>query len=440
MRYGLTGSALLLTVAGAVYLSCQPDSGSTPAGTAPTPSPGGGSTPAGSSASGSGEGAPAAQAGVVAIEAFDAILPLSAPVGVFPANADSQAAIDARRFDSVAIDVALTASASGGVSLGRKAADIDQAFRAAPSGSRAYCETVNSAMKFFKQVSEPDLQLCALKSMARGVKAIPSGRSVIWDAKVNMGGMAMAYRFKFKVESSAGKVTGFESYTCQGEDGALKQVGYVRQTSTSESVEVLTRISEPSRGDFKLRVAMTAPVDLNGKLVGLKELDYAEAMASDSGGLRKVHGKVSQSAGNIRYIGYEDVGRLTQYYSFAELLDDNAGPGLYAVTKLAYGSGAALVKVTEAPAAPILHREGWSGETLGKKAEEPRLGKVKDQESALLASAGDVLDLEFAAAEKYDCTGAAEETVSLTPADMDGCFAAYDIDQAGNGLCSSLTF
>ncbi|MDZ4821703.1 MAG: hypothetical protein SGJ20_22310, partial [Planctomycetota bacterium] len=203
-------------------------------------------------------------------------------------------------------------------------------------------------------------------------------------------------------------------------------------------VEVLTRSFSGST--FKLKAEMTAQLDADRKPVGLKEIDYAEASADDD---RVVHGLVTQSSENIRYVGFENVdGKLTQYYSFSELIDANsADADLYAVTKLAYGDGAAIVKISNSDDEDGTYTEGWSGTSLNEDGSSSRLAKVQDKTSDLMDDEDeDELDLELEAAQKFDCDTTADISMELEMADFAECLEAYEIDQEGSEMCTDIAY
>ena len=379
-------------------------------------------------------------AGTLQISTVEKIVAVTDPVKAFAVTDTSTAAVEARNFDKLQIGSGLQLTASTGVSLGDKASTINAAFNTA-SGSKACCETVNNAMKFFKESSTPDMHLCILRTMASKAATIKAVEPQTWDIKITMPQGSMTYRMKFAFEADeAGGVKSFENFTCEGQGAKLTQSGYVKQTITDGVLKVHARAqSDKGSAPVVIRADVDGQVDSKGKMVGLKLIDYAES--SDT---RSVHSKVKQSAGHIEVLGYEKVGdRLTQYLSFTEILDKNKEDELYAITKIAYGDGAALIKQTEGNASPSTYLEGWNGDTLALNASEIRLDKVKSRATELLAATGDTLDLTFAKAETYDCTGTADLTIEAKMEDFmtePSCMSAFDIDQDGSNLCSSLSY
>lgn len=372
--------------------------------------------------------------GTVELGAVDQIVQVTDPVVAYAADDTSASAEEARVFDYVAIAAGLTTTASTGVSLGKSATDIGAAFASA-NGSKSFCNAVNNGMKFFKEASSPDFNLCVLKVAAKAGKAsLDNGVFKIWDFKVTAPEGSQTYRMKFKLEvDDAGSLTSFENFNCAGQGtGALKQTAYAKQTIADGKVDVHARALGMESDGFKLRVDMQANLGADGKPLGLKTIDYAEHDAENS---RTVHTKVIQSAGNIQAIGYEDVGRVTQTLSFIELLDGNDGTSQYAVTKLAYGDGAAITRVTE-DGSTTDSSQGWNGDTLVADAAEPRLAKVEGREAEYLSPTGDTLDLDFAAAETYDCSGDADYTHEAQMEDVSDCMAAFEIDQNGSQMCN----
>jgi hypothetical protein len=384
--------------------------------------------------------------GNVAIATVDKILQVVDPVQAYPVSDTSPEAIEARAFGQLAIATELTTVANTGVSLGRTTSDIASAFGNA-SGSKAFCDSVNRGMKFFKEASAPDFSLCALKLGAKkeqfAVKddglngnAIDSGVQKIWDFKIKSSEGSQTFRMKFQIDvDEKGGLKSFENFSCTAQgDAKLSQEGYAKQTITDGKVKVHAR-SFGNKGDgFKMRVEMEGALDSKGKLVGLKKIDYAEKLED-----RFVHAKVTQSTDNIEIIGYESTGSVTQYISFIELLDKNTESSPYAVTKLAYGDGASLLKVTQNSTSTNIS-QGWNGDTLVVNASEPRLAKVTGREADYLAPENDDLDLEFPAAETYDCSGAADYTVDGSMEDFKECIEAFEIDQEGSQMCTDLTY
>lgn len=100
--------------------------------------------------------------GNVAITTVEKILQVVDPVQAYPVSDTSPEAVESRAFGQLAIATELTTAANTGVSLGRTTSDIGSAFDNA-TGRKAFCNSVNRGMKFFKEASAPDFSLCALK-------------------------------------------------------------------------------------------------------------------------------------------------------------------------------------------------------------------------------------------------------------------------------------
>jgi hypothetical protein len=384
--------------------------------------------------------------GNVALATVGKIVQVVDPVLAYPATDNSPEAVEARAFGQLAISAELTTAAKIGVSLGKSTSDIKSSFDSA-QGSKAFCDSVNNGMKFFKEASAPDFNLCAIKIAAKkstivvtddGARsnAINSGEQRIWDFKVSGAEGAQKFRMKFRIDTDEnGGVKFFENFSCGAQGNMpLTQEGYSKQTVVDGKVKVHAR-SFGNKGDgFKMRVEMEGKLDSNGKLIGLKKIDYAEKLAD-----KTVRSKVTQSANDLEVIGYYSEGRVTQYLNFIELLDKNDDSSPYAVTKIAYGDGAALLAITQHGSTTDV-TQGWNGDTLKVNSSEPRLQKVTGRESDLLSPEGDTLDLDFAESEIYDCSGEAEYTMNATMEDFQDCLNAYEIDQEGSQMCTNLIY
>lgn len=373
-------------------------------------------------------------AGTVAIETVQKITQITDPVAAFPATDMSEEALAARVFDNVAVSTSLTSTPSNGIYFGQSTQDIKTAFGTA--GSKAYCNSVNSAMKFFMEVSNADFNLCILKAVAAKGHEVKAGAPQTWDFKVASGQGAMTYRMKFTIDlTDAGTLKTFENYTCEGQGtNPLSQSGYIKQTITDGQIKVHGRaMGDHGAGSYKTRVDMAGRLGENGHPLGIKTLDYAE-----EGEGRKVHTTVKQSAANIEAIGYETSPAYEErFIRFVKLLDANAATGQYMITKVGYGDGAALLKTisnTGAEDATV----GWTGATLAANASEPRKDKVANRSAELIAAATDKRDIEFASSELYDCAGTADYTFEGKQEDFQDCLAAFQIDQEGSTMCNDV--
>jgi hypothetical protein len=377
--------------------------------------------------------------GTVAITTVEKILQVVDPVIAYPATDMSPEAVEARAFGQLAISTELTTAAKNGVSFGKKTSEIKEEF-ATKKGSKAFCDSVNRSMKFFKEASAPDFSLCALKLGAKKQKivltdkatsgnAIDNGVQKIWDFKIEAPQGSQKFRMKFRIDTDdKGALKTFENFSCTAQgDAPLTQEGYSKQSIADGKVKIQARSYGNKNDGFKMRVTMDGAIDSNGKLIGLKKINYAEKLSN-----RVVRSNVTQSADNIEIIGYDSEGSTTQHISFIELLDKNTDSLPYAITKLAYGDGASLIKVTES------YTKGWNGDELVVNSSEPRLAKVTGRESEFLPVDNDKLDLDFSAAETYDCSGEANYTVTGSMEDFKECIDAFEIDQDGSTMCNGL--
>lgn len=428
MRKSLIVVGIVSLVVGATYMSCGkgPDKGDD---SDTTGKPGATDSATDTTT----DTATSVAAGAVALETIQKIVQVTDPVVAYAVSDNSEDAVQARAFD-VALKTALTAEK--GVSFGKKTSEIAAAF--GTDGSKAYCDSVNNAMKFFKEASTPDFNLCIFKTVATKGQAVKANQFQVWDFKIAAEEGTMTYRMKFKIEPAEdGTVKDFENFTCdaQGSNPA-QQSGYVHQTTAGGVVNVHTRSrGDHGQGEYKIRADMETKVNAAGRPVGIKKIDYAEQ--GDAEG-RKVRAKVRQATGNIEIIGYEtSEAQEVRFVRFVELLDANEATGLYHVTKLGFGSGAALLRqVTGSSTADVT--ASWSGDTLKAAPSEERKSHVSGRESELIAAASDDRDIEFAAAETYDCQGAADYTFEGKYEDFAGCIGAYEIDQEGGTMCNAV--
>lgn len=373
------------------------------------------------------------EVGTLQLETINKVIGITDPVASFPASDSSSSAAAAITFNQ--LNIGLTASQ--GVSLGASTTTIKSRFTQA-SGSKAFCDTVNNAMKFFKEASQADFNLCILKKATQSL-TLRNGDFQTWDFKAQAAEGSMTFRMKFALATEAdGQLKSFESFTCQGMgSNAMAQTGYSTQTVTNGKLVIHARASsDEGIAPVKIRTDVTGELNAEGRPVGLKSIDYAESSEG-----RSVHSKVIQSDTNIQAIGYESAnGRLTHSISFVELLDQNATTGQYAITKLAYGDGAALTRTVETSGAQSDNTSSWNGDTLVLNSTEPRRAKVTGRTSEFLVATGDNLDLEFSSKETYDCGGAADETITLAESDVASCMEAFEIDQNGSTMCNGLSY
>lgn len=375
------------------------------------------------------------EVGTLQLETINKVIAITDPVVSFPASDSSSSAAAAITFNQ--LNIGLFMNASQGVSLGASTDTIKSRFTQA-SGSKAFCDTVNNAMKFFKEASQADFNLCILKKATQGL-TLRNGDFQTWDFKVKAAQGSMTFRMKFALATETdGQLKSFESFSCKGMgSNAMTQSGYSTQTVTNGKLAIHARVhSDEGVAPVKIRTDVTGELDAEGRPVGLKSIDYAES--SDS---RSVHSKVIQSDANIQAIGYESVsGRFVHSISFVELLDQNAATGQYAITKLAYGDGAALTRTVDTSGAQSDNTSSWNGDTLVLNNAEPRRAKVTGRTSEFLVATGDNLDLEFSAEESYDCGGTADETITLAESDAAACMEAFEIDQNGSTMCNGLSY
>lgn len=375
------------------------------------------------------------EVGTLQLETLNKVIGITDPVASFPASDASTSAAAAISFNQLNIG-SLFINASQGVSLGASTDTIKSKFAQA-NGSKAFCDTVNNAMKFFKEASQADFNLCILKR-AQGL-TIRDGDYQTWDFKAKAQGGSFTFRMKFALATDAdGRLKSFESFTCKSMgSNPMTQSGYSTQTVTDGKLEIHARVaSDEGVAPVKIRTDVTGELNADGRPVGLKSIDYAES--SDD---RSVHSKVIQSDANIQAIGYEKVGgRYVHSISFVELLDQNAATGQYAITKLAYGDGAALTRTVDTSGAQSDNTSSWNGDTLVLNSAEPRRAKVADRTSEFLPTTADNLAVAFTSAETYDCAGTADETISLTESDVATCMEAFEIDQNGSTMCNGLSY
>jgi hypothetical protein len=374
--------------------------------------------------------------GTLQLEAIDKVIAITDPVVAFAATDTSSSAAAAISFNQLNIG-SLFMNASQGVSLGASTDTIKSRFSQA-NGSKAFCDTVNNAMKFFKEASQADFNLCILKKATQDL-TLREGDFQTWDFKAKVSEGTYTFRMKFALATETdGQLKSFESFTCKAMgSSAMTQSGYSSQTVTNGKLAIHARVdSDEGLVPVKIRTDVTGELNAEGRPVGLKSIDYAEL--SDD---RSVRSKVIQSDSNIQAIGYEKAsGRYVHSISFVELLDQNASTGQYAITKLAYGDGAALTRTVETSGAQSDNTSSWNGDTLVLNSAEPRRAKVTGRTSEFLATTDDDLAVDFTSSETYDCAGAADETISLTENDVASCMEAFEIDQNGSTMCNGLSY
>ncbi len=375
--------------------------------------------------------------GSLQLETINKVIAITEPVVAYPVNDTSAGAAAAISFNQLNIGSGLMLTATTGVSLGDSTSTIKTKFTQA-NGSKAFCETVNNAMKFFKEASQADMNLCILKKATAGL-TVRNGDFQTWDFTGNSSYGTFTYRMKFALETEdSGSLKRFESFTCMAMgSGQLSQTGYALQTVTDGKLAIHALVdSDEGLAPVKIRTDVEGALNADGRPIGLKTIDYAESQDG-----RFVHTKVTQSEENIQAISFENSsGRLIQTISFVEFLDKNAATGQYAITKLAYGDGAALTRTTDTGGSVTNNTSSWDGDTLLLDTNEPRRAKVADRTSEFLTTKEADLDVNFSTAETYDCSGTADETITLSESDVAACMDAFDIDQNGSTMCNGLSY
>lgn len=251
--------------------------------------------------------------GTLQLETINKVIAITDPVVAFPVSDTSASAAAAISFNQLNLGSELMLTANQGVSLGDAAASIKTKFSQV-NGSKAFCDSLNNGMKFFKEASQADMNLCILKKAKQGL-TIRNGSFQTWDFKGSSSYGTFTYRMKFSLETEdAGNLKRFESFTCMAMgSGQLSQSGYALQTLTDGKLAIRARVdSDQGMAPVKIRADVEGELNSDGRPIGLKTIDYAESMEG-----RSVYSKVTQSAENIQANSYENTnGRLIQSISF----------------------------------------------------------------------------------------------------------------------------
>jgi hypothetical protein len=369
--------------------------------------------------------------GTLALSTIESLPSVLDPVLALDPNDSSTEAKEAAAFDKLAIDAALTTTAEEGASLGKSVATLNAAFEAATNPSKAMCDTVNSAMKFVFEAGSPDFMSCIIKGSGLSAdETLYAGTEKLYKFSITMEGQTMRYLVKLKVNRSAGVVDRFSFHSCGEDGGDWKQSQWFEQKIAGGKMTIDSKMSGPEGSLSAL--ALSAQLDSEGKLRGLKTMKYRDTHVEQN---RYKSAEVTQSPANILYKGYESAsGGGIQVYSFYELLDKNVEGEPYAITKLAIGDGAALVKQGDS-----LLTQGWNGDTLSINSDEKRLAKVEGMEGELIPALTEGNE-PYAGDEAFDCVEAGAVEMELDVSMVQACEARFEIDQEGENFCSGLSY
>lgn len=371
-------------------------------------------------------------AGTLALSTIEGLPSVLDPVLAFDADNKADEAVAAAAFDRLAVETELTTLAETGASLGRKVSDLNAAFEAAETPSKAMCDTVNATMKFVFEAGSPDKMACVIKVAGLSDdESLYTGVDKVYLFNVSMEGKAMRYLMKLNVSRKDGVIDRFAFHSC-GENGGWKQQQWFEQKFAAGKMTIESKMSGPEGSLSSL--SLSAPIDANGKLRGLKTMSYRDTHVEKK---RFKTAEITQSPANILYIGTEGPGSGSgnQIYSFFELLDANVDGEPYAITKLAVGDGAALVQQGGAEA--IL--QGWNGDTFSINSEEGRLAKVEGMSGELLPALTEGV-APYSGAETFDCDTTNAVEVSVDASAVMSCMSRFEIDQDGESFCSGLGY
>ena len=379
-----------------------------------------------------------AKAGKLLIDAFDALPKITDPVTLYEADATGIDVEKANAFNSLQIDTQLI-NASTGIPLGSAVSDLKQRLEANENASSSLCRTMNQVFRFMASAVEPDLISCYIQAAFGDRAEFYDGNYNIYDFSIveEEYGEQETFDLRAKVKVEVGdddKIELFEAFICEAEEqGAeLKFIEYLKKTIADAKIKIYEkRVSIfDNNGDDQeifIETEVNSSIDSDGKMVGLKTIIHAE-ISDDNRHMEK--SIVTQSAENIRYIGWSGSGdRLRKYYSFTELLDSNVEGEDYSPRKLAYGDGAAILDFNGS-----ITTEGWDGDTLSIDPNSSRLVKVEGKESELPSDTTPPT-LSWSDEQKYDCSGDPVAKIELGLEASRACNERYWMDQETSDLC-----
>lgn len=381
---------------------------------------------------GTAQGTDPIASGQLAISTLEALPSVIDPVLPFGEDESSLDADIAAAFDDLAVETGLTTLAKTGAVLGRKVADLNAAFNAAENPSRAMCDTVNQSMKFVFEAGSPDFMSCIIKGSGLSKdETLYSGTDKLFELVVGMEGVTRRYLVKINIKRKGGGIERFTFHSCSDESGELKQQQYFVQQMFTDSMSINSKMTGPG-GSISI-LQLSSKINAEGKLRGLKTMEYHDTNTT-TGEDRYVHSQVTQSPKHFLYNGYSSDNGGTQYFSFYELIDGNTGDEPYAVTKLAVGDGAALVRMNGES-----NVQGWNGDSFSIDENQVRIAKVKDRENQLVPPLTEA-NPDYTADEVFDCSKSGAVEVELEASVVEACMARFEIDQDGSQFCTGIQY
>lgn len=369
------------------------------------------------------------QLAISTLEALPSVLDPVLPFGDDESSLDSDIAA---AFDDLAVETGLTALATTGAVLGRKVADLNAAFNAAENPSRAMCDTVNQSMKFVFEAGFPDFMSCIIKGSGLSKdETLYSGADKVYEFVAGMDGQTRRYLVKINIKRKGEGIERFAFHSCSDEGGEFEQNQYFVQQMFPDSMSINSKMTGPG-GSISI-LQLSSKVNPQGKLRGLKTMEYHDT-STVNGEERYVHSQVTQSPKHFLYNGYSSDNGGTQYFSFYELIDGNTADEPYAVTRLAVGDGAALVRMNGES-----NVQGWNGDSFSIDENQVRIAKVKDRENQLVPALTEA-NPGFTAEEVFDCSKSGAVEVELQASVVEACLARFEIDQDGSQFCTGIQY
>jgi hypothetical protein len=355
------------------------------------------------------------------------------PVQSYGASDTSTEAEEARSFNQLAVSTELTTLAEDGASFGATVQALQAKFDAASNPSKAMCDVTNQSMKFVFEAGGPDSTNCMIREgmNLKDATDIYDGEDHIYKGSMEWEQGVYVFLVKLNVKKVGNEITSFTFHSCSNNSGSMAQERWFQQTFDAGNMTIESKMSGPTGSISHLKV--NAKINDEGKVQGLKDIVYLDTNTS-SNEQRFVRTLVTQSDENVLFKSYtSDVGG-TYFYSFYELLDKNTDEDTYAITKLALGDGAALVKN-----GGQVYTEGWNGDTFSVDATASRLGKVEGKE-AELPTALSTGNTTYTGDEVFDCDETDAIEVDIDPEAAQACMARYEIDQEGSQFCTNMIY
>lgn len=316
--------------------------------------------------------------------------------------------------------------------------------------NRGACEMHNFTGNTLSQAAEADFLLCLLGQLipSGSVSSYADGQYHIVTINDSEGAESEVYKLRFRASLNANEqVTSFEMFTCL--NGS--QEGYVQQTIAEDGTLSMTSVGNATPDNAEVdsvqyQTTVSGTVNSSNAFTGTKtvNLRYENDFAEGQGyGANHVEATVTQSANNILYNGYScektsindtTCAQSSLLYAYAQLLNNNSSAADFNINLYALGHGAYVTSGGDAAT-------GWDADNAAiadaTSISETERQYVDDNKGDIATPTGTFTDIAFTEAQTWDCSGASEETFTLS--DSNVCLGRFDVNQDLRMECNDIT-